>query len=84
MLVFPVKSFEELYADRKPGVCQKFRVGPGVGKCPIPGRRKICKCPIPGTDKAGKCLAVARGGRGDWAQLELTALILGEEQYGFF
>ena len=24
------------------------------------------------------------GGRGDWAQLELTALILGEEQYGFF
>ena len=68
-------------------MCQKFRVGPGVGKCPTPGRRKICKCPTPGTDKAGKCLAVARGGgggRGDWAQLELTALILGEEQYGFF
>ena len=45
-------------------VCQKFRVGPGVGKCPIPGRRKICKCPTPGTDKAGKCLAVAPGGEG--------------------
>ena len=35
--------------------------GPGVGKCPVPGQRKICKCPTPGTDKAGKRPAVARG-----------------------
>ena len=46
-------------------MCQKFRVGPGVGKCPTPGRRKICKCPTPGTDKAGKYLAVAPGGGGE-------------------
>ena len=73
LLVFPVKSSVYLYSDRKPRACQKLGVGPGVGKCPAPGQRKICKCPTPGTDKAGKCSAVARGGGGrGWAQLELT------------
>ena len=33
-----------------------------VGKCPVPGQRKICKCPTPGTGKASKWPAVARGG----------------------
>ena len=47
--------------------------GPGVGKYPVPGQRKICKCPTPGTVKAGKCPAVAWGGEcWGWAQLELT------------
>ena len=61
----------QLYSDRKPRECQKLEVGPGVGKCPAPGQRKICKCHTPGTDKAGKCPEVTRGG-GSWAQLELT------------
>ena len=52
----------------KPSACQKFGVGPGVGKCPAPGLGKIGKCPIPGTDKEGKYPAVAR--EGGWAQLE--------------
>ena len=42
----------------------KAREWPGVGKCPAPGRCKICKCPTPGTDKVGKCPAVAWGGGG--------------------
>ena len=57
----------QLYSDRKPRACQKFGVGPGVGKCPAPWQRKICKRPTPGTGKAGKCPAVAGGvgaGRG--------------------
>ena len=69
---FPVKPSVSLYSDRKPPACQKLGNGPGVGKCPVPGQCKICKCPTPGTDKAGKCPAVARGGGGDWAQVELT------------
>ena len=55
-------------------VCVKSSgLAPGLANARSPGGAK-------------KCLAVARGGggRGDWAQLELTALILGEEQYGFF
>ena len=52
-------------------MCQKLGNGPGVGKRPAPGQCKICKRPIPGTDKAGKCLAVAGGGGGCGAQVEL-------------
>ena len=59
---FPVTSFAYLYSDRKPRTCQKLGNSPGVGKCPVPGQRKICKCPTFGTDKAGKCPAVAGGG----------------------
>ena len=54
-LVFPVKSSVKLYSDRKPRACQKF----GVGKCLVPGQRKICKCPTPGIDKASKCPILA-------------------------
>ena len=64
----------QLYSDRKLRACQKLGVGPGVGKCPAPGQRKICKRPTPETDKAGKCPAKAGGGRmggggegGSWA-----------------
>ena len=51
---------------------KKLVNSPGVGKCPAPRQCKISKCVIPGTDKAGKCPAVARGGGGGWAQVELT------------
>ena len=57
-------------SDRKPRACQKLGVGPGVGKCPASGQRRICKCPTPGTDRVGKCPTVARGW--GWAHLELT------------
>ena len=76
---FPAKPSVQLYSDRKPRACQKFRNGPGIGKCPAPGPCKICKCPTPGTDKAGKYPAVAwgRGGGVGWLQVELTdALVI--------
>ena len=60
LLFFPVISSVWLYSDRKPRACQKLGNSPGVGKCPVPGQRKICKCPTPWTKKAGKCPAVAR------------------------
>ena len=69
---FSVKSSAQLYSDRKPRACQKFGVGPGLDKCPAHGQRKTCKCPTPGTDKADKCPAVAGGGGGCWAHLDLT------------
>ena len=75
---FSVISSVWLYSDRKPRACQKLGNSPGVGKCPVPGQRKICKCTTPWTKKAGKCSAVARrrevggGGGGSWAQLEMT------------
>ena len=50
----------------------KARELPGGWQMPGAGQCKICKCPTPGTDKAGKCPAVARGGGGCWAQVELT------------
>ena len=59
---FPVKHSVVLNSDRKPRACEKLGNGPGVGKCPAPGRCKLCQCPTPGTDKAGKCPAVTRGG----------------------
>ena len=46
-----------LYSDRKPCECQKFGVGPGVGKCPAPGQRKICKRPTPGLGPLDACYA---------------------------
>ena len=64
LLSLPVKSSVYFFSDSKPRACQKLRNGPG--------QLKICKCPTLGTDKAGKCPAVARGGGGCWAQLELT------------
>ena len=58
---------------RKLSACQKLGGGPVVGKCPIPGQRKICYCLTPGTNKAGKCPTIARRrGGGVLVQLELT------------
>ena len=34
--------------------------------------RVSSRCSTPGTDKVGNCPAVAGGGGGNWAQLELT------------
>ena len=54
-------------------------VGPWAGKCPAPGKRKICKCATPGTDKADKC-AAGGGGMGaawiDWCITDCEALFL--------
>ena len=55
--------------------CQNLGNIPG-GPMPGPGQRKICKYPTLGTEKVGKCPAVARGGGGGRARLELTDALL--------
>ena len=52
---------------------------------PGPEQYKICKCPTPGTDEGSKCPAVVRGGggRGVWAQLELTGALASSKFWAF-
>ena len=44
----------------------------GLANARPQGSAKFANASPPGTDKAGKCPAVARGGGGGWAQVELT------------
>ena len=67
LLAFPVKSSVYLYSNRKPRACQKLVGGPRVGKCPVPGQRKICKCLTHGTGwQAGQMPHSSRGAGSSW------------------
>ena len=62
---------------------KSLELAPGLANARTPGSAKFANAPLPGADKAGKCPEVARGGGGDWAQLELTDALL-PFRAGFF